>query len=161
MIVKGGGGGIIIRKDLSESELTLVAARDTEIAIELADKNAHEIQRYSTSVQTSLSINKFTNMRPTNEKASSRPQCDSPSSKQQVCFRCGYFNHSSASFKHKTYKCNQCSKIGHLQSQCGSRGRNEKVMTKFLCEVDNVPTKMKMTHLVYFTCGIKQEVAIW
>ena len=38
-----------------------------------------------------------------------------------MCYRCGFSNHLHTNCKYKDYKCNKCSKVGHLASVCRTR----------------------------------------
>ena len=45
---------------------------------------------------------------------------------KKVCFRCGNPSHVAPNCPHKEKKCNYCQKVGHLESMCFKKRRNEK-----------------------------------
>jgi len=52
---------------------------------------------------------------------------NSKGSSQRKCYVCGLTNHTFSNCKYKTYKCNNCNKIGHLAKMCKSKSKNHYV----------------------------------
>ena len=114
-LVCGLGRESIQKRLLTEAELTFKKACEKAQAMEIADKNASELN----SVAVKPGVNALQN--PPEKNPAAIPK----STKQQTvetknCYRCGG-PHSPASCHFKTEKCRRCGKTGHIRKKCHTK----------------------------------------
>ena len=103
----------IQKRLLSESTLPLEKAITISVAMEMAAKDAIELQG-------KLKVNKIT------QAKSSRVSHNSQSkARENACFRCGKPGHQSNSCKHKEATCYYCKKKGHIEKACLTKRRQQ------------------------------------
>ncbi|VDI55683.1 Hypothetical predicted protein [Mytilus galloprovincialis] len=101
----------IQRRLLAETDLTFKRAMDISTAMEMAAKNAQDIQA-SGILQNS--VNKVTKGKPRSNYSQNREH------EQSDCYRCGG-NHKAAECRFRDAKCHICQKKGHIAKKCRNR----------------------------------------
>ena len=106
----------IQKRLLSESTLPLEKAITISVAMEMAAKDAIELQGKLKEVR----VNKIT------QAKSSRVSHNNQSkARENACFRCGKPGHQSNSCKHKEATCYYCKKKGHIEKACLTKRRQQ------------------------------------
>ena len=103
----------IQRKLLTEVDLTFDKAERITVAMELAQRNAVDLQPPSSS--GGIGVNKVEHRHNKKSKASA-----SASKPAKECWRCGGDKHNANDCKFKSLKCFNCSKQGHSAKKCRS-----------------------------------------
>eukprot|EP00795_Rhopilema_esculentum_P012573 gene12573-3272_t len=112
-LVCGLRSDTIQRKLLTEIDLTFDKAQRITVAMELAQKNAVDLQPSSSS--GGLGVNKVEHKHKKKAKASA-----SASKPAKECWRFGRDKHNAYDCKFKSLKCFNCSKQGHSAKRCRS-----------------------------------------
>ena len=99
-LVCGLANESIQKRLLTEANLTLKKALELSLGMELAAKDATELQNKGATGLNRVAKHK------------------SQQGRQQKCYRCGKRNHASDSCYFKQAKCHKCGTIGHIKSVC-------------------------------------------
>ena len=108
----------IQRKLLTEVDLTFDKAERITVAMELAQRNAVDLQPPSSS--GGIGVNKVEHRHNKKSKASA-----SASKPAKECWRCGGDKHNANDCKFKSLKCFNCSKQGHSAKKCRSEKKKD------------------------------------
>jgi len=106
----------IQKRLLAEAELTFKKACEISQAMEMAEKNASELNSESTKAVNALH-------KPLGEKPKKNPDATPKNKRQQYgrnCYRCGG-PHSPASCRFKSEKCRKCGNTGHIAKKCHTK----------------------------------------
>ena len=117
----------IQRRLLSESSLKFERAWEIAQAMELAAKNAKDIQQHASEAMPAgppqQQAHKVSSTRP-KARSQSKPQThNQPHGKPSTssrCYRCGRTDHTPQNCRARLYNCNNCGKQGHLAKVCKS-----------------------------------------
>ena len=120
---------------LAKDNLTFAKAKETAIAIELADKDSQELSNQSSGGGNQGGSNMIaaiaSNQRRSGHKsnrnhrqgtASHKPGNAKTQQTRQVCYRCGKGAHNPDTCKYKEYSCRTCGVKGHLAAVCRKAG---------------------------------------
>ena len=105
-------------KLLAEPKLTLETAFSTAQSMELAEKGSKDIRPAE-----SQTVHAVQEGKKTHKQSGTRKSRPSPADRDTSCHRCGGKNHSPDVCKYKTYKCNHCNLVGHLQKVCRNKSK--------------------------------------
>ena len=114
-LVVGCRDATIQRKLLSEQNLTFEKALNTATAMEVASRDAKEIQAIGKTLNIDKDVHKLRTTQQPHRQRLSQP---SSSKTPKHCWRCGSSKHMPGECPFRTQKCFSCQKVGHTKSQC-------------------------------------------
>ena len=104
---------LILKRLLSERDLTLAKATQIALAMEAAAKDSLELQ----------------GKKKLNKKKEKVESAKDKVKSKRPCYRCGSNLHSSEECQFRNENCRKCRKVGHIQRVCRS-GRNQQTTNR-------------------------------
>ena len=126
-LVCGINDARIQRRLLQETKLTYKAALEIAQAMELADRDTHDLQSQAHSPTAAVQTLGESEVRRGSKAQVSKVTTTSRSINN--CYRCGG-NHSPATCKFKQAECYLCKKIGHIAKRCRGRKSSQQQPVK-------------------------------
>ena len=133
----------IQRKLLTEDNLTLDKALNTAQSVELAARQATQLQKALESSQQPegkiLELSRATtkNSRYEQPAASSKTKTGQRKTTGKPCWRCGRSNHTAWNCYFKDSECRKCHKRGHVERACKSKGATAKHVAEDAASTDS------------------------